>query len=321
MRGRETAWRVFAGELGDASLVLTGEEERAPTYVITPMGAKINRVFIVGVLTDLENVGSPEEPMWRAKMADPTGTFVVSAGQFQPEAAMALSKMPVPGFAAIIGKVRVYSPEEGVNYISVRPEVVKTVEKDLRDFWVLDCCKSLKRRLEAVEEARNMSLPSAEELKKLGYNEKLADGIIAAMQHYGDFSLERYQTMLLDSLRYLIPEEGGGEQDIPAPAPSPKKSKPEPKEEEEFGEAFADEPAPPAEEKKEESDEELTAEEEKVLAVINELDPNISGIDWDTLTKASKKTGLKKPEFESAVEGLLEKGIIYEPMLGKIRKI
>ena len=57
MRGREVAWRMFAGELNDSSLVRTGDEERSPTHVITPLGAKINRVYVVGVITDLENRG------------------------------------------------------------------------------------------------------------------------------------------------------------------------------------------------------------------------------------------------------------------------
>ena len=70
-----------------------------------------------------------------------------------------------------------------------------------------------------------------------------------------------------------------------------------------------------------ESDEELTDEEEKLVKVIEEADPDSSGIDWDVLAKAAKKGGLKKQDFEGAIEGLLEKGIVYEPMLGRIRKI
>src|SRR6266705_1127868 len=47
----------------------------APSYVVTPLGAKVNRVFVVGVITDVENVGSDIQPMWRARVSDPTGTF------------------------------------------------------------------------------------------------------------------------------------------------------------------------------------------------------------------------------------------------------
>jgi RPA family protein len=321
MNAREVAWRVFAGELNDSSLVVKGEEERAPTYVTTPLGARVNRVYVVGVITDLENVGSPEEPMWRAKIIDPTGTTYISAGQFQPEAALAMSKLTVPGFAAIIGKVRIYSPEEGVMYISIRPETVKSVDKATRDAWVLDGCVSLKQRLDLATEATKMDEPSAEALVKLGYSQNLANGMVSAIAHYGDIPMDKYHTMLIDSLRYLIPEEGGSQE-----LPEPKEEKEaEPEEYDEFEESIDTPPRPPAMEPgpstKEDSDEELTEAEEKLLNVINAEDPKTAGLDWAVLEKATKKAGLKKEAFEEAVEGLLDKGLIYEPMLGKIRKI
>ena len=323
MNAREVAWRVFAGELNDSSLVVTSDEERAPTYVITPLGAKVNRVYIVGVVTDLENVGSSEEPMWRAKIIDPTGTTYVSAGQFQPEAAVAMSKLTVPGFAAVIGKVRIYSPEEGVMYISVRPETVKVVEKDMRNAWVLDACIGLKHRLEAVSEAMKMADPTSDGLLKLGFSQNLADGIVSAREHYGDIPIEKYQSMLVDALRYLIPEEGGAP-DVPEPEESP-----EPEEQDDYDEleeGIDIPPAPPVAEEElprenSDSDEELTDDEEKLLKVIGAEDPKTAGLEWDALAKAAKKAGIKKEVFEEAIEGLLDKGLIYEPMLGKIRKI
>ncbi|KYK25555.1 MAG: hypothetical protein AYK23_03470 [Candidatus Proteinoplasmatales archaeon SG8-5] len=315
MRGREVAWRLFAGELNDSSLVLTGEEERSPTFVVTPLGAKVNRVFAVGVITDIENVGSPEEPLWRARMSDPTGTMFISAGQFQPEAAQALSKMPVPGFAAIIGKVRVYSPEEGVMYLSVRPETVKNVTRESRDDWILDSCRGLKQRIEAFSEAVEMAAPSVDELVNLGYGRNLAEGIVSAIEHYGDVPVDRYKTMLIDSLKHLVPDEGQDIEEIEEGEPI--------EYEEEYDEDIEAEPPvmDPEAAGDEDSDEELTDEEETLIEVIEEEDPESSGIDWDVLAKAAKKTGLKKQDFETAMEGLLEKGIVYEPMLGRIRKI
>ncbi len=332
MNGREVAWRVFAGELNDSSLVEKGEEERSPSYVITPLGARINRVYIVGVITDLENVGSPEEPIWRARIADPSGTNYVSAGQFQPEAAAALAKIPVPSFAAIIGKVRVYSPEDGVMYISISPEVVKTVDKELRDSWVLDSSKALKHRLEAYNEAVKMEPASVEELVDLGYSETLAKGIVSSIDHYGDIPMERYQAMLLDSVRYLIPEEGGGSENLPEPDNKPElhddadeyEEPPEPpvmepEVEEKPAEVKSSEET--SDEDPMDSDEELTDNEEKLIKLINKMDSESAGMDWDDLEKAAKKDKMKKESFEEAMEGLLDKGLVYEPMLGKIRKI
>src|SRR5437879_13045761 len=72
---REVAWRLFASEYNDANLETGGTGERPPSYIVTPLGAKVNRVFVVGVITDVENVGTDGQPMWAARVSDPTGTF------------------------------------------------------------------------------------------------------------------------------------------------------------------------------------------------------------------------------------------------------
>src|SRR3989304_5582891 len=142
---REGAWGGFAG--GG-----TGRGARAPTYVVPPLGARVNRLFVVGVLTDVENVGTDGQPMWRARISDPTGTFHVYAGQHTTEAAAKLSKIKPPAFAAVMGKSRTYSPDQakGTVYTSIRPEMVKVVDENVRDYWILEACRSLKQRLGAM---------------------------------------------------------------------------------------------------------------------------------------------------------------------------
>ena len=139
---REIAWRVFAGEYNDANKDVSDGGERSPSYVVTPLGAKINRLFVVGVLTDVENVATDEAPMWRARLQDPTGTYHVYAGQYQPEASAALAKLKPPAFVAVTGKSRLFTPDSGGTYTSIRPETVKVVDEALRDYWILDACRS-----------------------------------------------------------------------------------------------------------------------------------------------------------------------------------
>src|SRR5256712_12549028 len=140
---REVAWRLFASEYNDATLEMDGGGERAPSYVVTPLGAKVNRVFVVGVITDVENVGTDIQPMWRARASDPTGTFRIYAGQYQPEAAATLSKLKPPVFGAIVGKSRVYSPEAGSVFTSIRPERIQAVHEAGRGYWILEACQCL----------------------------------------------------------------------------------------------------------------------------------------------------------------------------------
>ncbi|MCL2711651.1 MAG: glycerol dehydrogenase, partial [Methanomassiliicoccaceae archaeon] len=87
---RETAWRVFAGELNSSSLEKKGEEEKSPAYLVSPLGTKLNRVLIAGVLLEKQNTGSDEEPMWRARVEDVSGSYFLNVSKFHMEAAAAL---------------------------------------------------------------------------------------------------------------------------------------------------------------------------------------------------------------------------------------
>ncbi len=295
---REMAWRLFAGEYNDATLEVEGTGERAPSYVVTPLGAKVNRIFVVGVITDIENVGTDMQPMWRARVSDPTGTFHVYAGQYQPEAAAALSKLKPPVFGAVVGKSRVYSPEAGTVYTSIRPEVIKAVDERVRDFWILEACRSLRKRLDAMAEAQKMDPLTKEGLVQVGIKEGLAEGLVQAASHYGKADLSRYTAMLAESLRYLLPEY----REYRPPESEPTVA----------------EPTAKAETKE---SEEPTADEDRVLEVIASLDRDGKGAPWEGILDAAGKTGVSKDKLEESINSLLDKGLIYEPILGRMKKI
>jgi hypothetical protein len=295
---REVAWRLFAGEYNDSNLEAGGGGERAPTYVVTPLGARVNRLFVVGVLTDVENVGTDAQPMWRARISDPTGTFHVYAGQYQPEAAAKLAKVKPPAFAAVMGKSRTYSPEEGTVYTSIRPEMVKVVDENVRDYWILEACRSLKQRLAAMREAQGMDPLTKDALVALGYPEDVAEGIVSATQHYGKVELARYGSLLAEALRYLLPEYRAFAPEAPVAPAKPVKAV--------------------AKEKSRAPGEEV---EEKVLALIADLDKDGKGAPWDALLASAAGGGIKKEVLEEAVNELLDKGLVYEPVLGRMKKI
>jgi RPA family protein len=147
---REVAWRVFATEYNDADLAFKeGDDERAPNYVATPTGAKINRMFAVGVLTEIERVGDGD--LLRARVSDPTGAFVVYAGQYQPDAVSFFADAETPSFVAVVGKARTYEPEDGDDvYTSIRPEEVNVVDAETRDRWNVETAHETLKRTEAT---------------------------------------------------------------------------------------------------------------------------------------------------------------------------
>lgn len=204
---REVAWRVFATEFKDATVSITGDTERSPNYVLTHTGAKCNRVFVVGVVTEVESVG---EDLWRARIADPTGAFIVYAGQYQPEAAIFLQELDVPEYVALVGKARAYEPEAGVVYTSLRPEEVNRSDSSIRDRWVVDTAELTLARIEAMRLALDSGKQGAA-LKQFmlseGIHPELADGIVMAIEHYdvNKEYLSKLECDVIEAVTAIIP--------------------------------------------------------------------------------------------------------------------
>ncbi|RDZ55279.1 rpa-associated protein [Haloferax sp. Atlit-4N] len=184
---REIAYRVFAAEFDDASLSYSeSDEERAPNYVVTPTGARLNRTFVAGVLTEVEHVN---DEVLRGRIADPTGAFVTYAGQYQPEPMAYLDAATPPAFVSLAGKARTYEPDDAdVVYSSVRPESVNTVDADVRDRWIVSAAEATLRRIAVFDEALSMSHRGDDLTRALearGVDSTLAEGVPRAIDHYG----------------------------------------------------------------------------------------------------------------------------------------
>jgi RPA family protein len=195
---REVARRVFASEFNDASYTFSeSDDERAPVYLLLPSGEKANRVFLVGTLTEKEDIGDDSE-YWRGRIVDPTGTFFVYAGQYQPEAASALRDLDAPSYVAIVGKPRTYEPEDGDGVIvSVRPESITEVDAGTRDRWVVETAQRTLERVRTFDDEGNQYARMAKE-------------------HYGA-SVDRYREEAITALSSL---DETGELDTDADAPT-----------------------------------------------------------------------------------------------------
>jgi hypothetical protein len=187
---REVARRVFAEEFNDASYTFKeSDDERAPVYLLLPSGEKANRVFLVGTLTEKEDVGEDNE-YWRGRIVDPTGTFFVYAGQYQPEAASALRDLEPPAYVSVVGKPRTYETDDGSVNVSVRPESISVVDAETRDRWVVETAQRTVERIERFEEEGN-------EYGRM------------AREEY-DLPVDRYKTAAVSALQSL--EEAGGDE-------------------------------------------------------------------------------------------------------------
>ena len=160
---REVARRVFAQELRDSDFASKDESDQyAPQYILTPTGAKVNRIFLVGVLIEKEDIGTDSE-YWRGKVSDPTGSFTIYAGQYHPEAAQFLSDCELPALVAVVGKTSTYTTDDGNVLTSIRPESIQEVDEITRDLWILDTVRQTLERIKAVEAEKDPNSKLAKE--------------------------------------------------------------------------------------------------------------------------------------------------------------
>ncbi|WP_256403106.1 hypothetical protein [Halorubrum salinum] len=218
---REVARRVFAAEFDDASLSYSeSDEERAPNYVVTPTGARVNRLFVAGVLTEVERVNDETR---RGRVVDPSGAFVTYAGQYQPEAQTFLERADPPAFVALTGKARTFEPEDSDRvFTSVRPESLTDVDADTRDRWVVSAAEATLDRLAVFARALDSDLRGdalREALEAGGAPAALADGIPRAIDHYGTSTayVEAVRRLAVDALELVA----GDRDEVRAPEFAP----------------------------------------------------------------------------------------------------
>lgn len=197
---RELAHRIFAKEFNDSRFQLHSVSNHSdasqadgihsPNFLVTPTGAKVNRIFVVGVITESEDMGDQkggENELWRARISDPTGSFTIYAGNYQPEALVFLSNVEVPSYVMVVGKVRSYEPEAGEVFVSIRPEEIHSADDDLRNRWVVDTAELTLKRMGMLEKALESGLTGKallDHLRKTGIPLHIAEGICLSLDYY-----------------------------------------------------------------------------------------------------------------------------------------
>jgi hypothetical protein len=301
MNARETAWRVFATELNSTTLEIKATEEKAPSYIVTPLGAKINRVLVAGVLTEKENVGSPEEPMWKGRIQDVSGSFYINVGRFQPEASAAIADIDIPCFVAAVGRVRTYTADDGRVFVSLRPEHIIPISETVRNEWILETAKSTWKRLTDTKKVLGMGDATEQDLVKAGMSPIEAFGITYALDNYGqmpDSSL--YLKTIQAALRMLLPDR-----DIDLG----------------FPEDMSDEPDEIEIPDGEAGGNNAAQLEDLILNLLEELDTDGKGAPREELERRAEAEGISSIELEEVSNTLMDKGLVYEPNLRYLKRI
>ena len=174
-----------------------------------------------------------------------------------------------------------------------------SVDEGIKDNWLLETIRATLRRIDAMEEALQMETPSVQSLVNLGFPASLADGVVRAVEHYQNPDVNRFRGTVLEALEQLLPDRAF---DLPLPQdlPSP----------EEIYDSDIDG-----------EDIDDGEKEEIVLKLIEKLDVNKKGAPLSELIKESAKLGIEEDELEEINNSLLDKGLIYEPTIGRMKRI
>ena len=300
---REPGVLVLAKELSASIEKHVEEREYSPTYLISEIGAKLSRVLIGGILDQIENRGTEEDPFYTARIIDPNGDFYyLQAGQYNPEGAIALSKLEIGVPVLCVGKVRARTPEDSERtYVSVQPESIRAVSMDEVSHWAIKACDKLSNRINANKAFGN----DDEALKKANLTSREMNGLELSKEFYPSIAVENYQALLYDCLTRLA----GGE--VSAPETTNFTGEFEPAKTEEIEES------PEAKEQTENAieDSELTPNndnETKVLALIKKMDQG-DGIYYDDLGIAISMEGVDGPMLDEILDSLTDQGLIFQP--------
>lgn len=305
MNARETAWRVFAAELNASTLEIRATEEKMPSYVVSPLGAKMNRVLIAGVMTEKDNIGGDDEPMWRARIQDVTGSFYINVGRYQPEASAAIADIEVPCFVAAVGRVRTYTGDNQRVFVSVRPEHIVKIDESIRKDWILETAKSTWRRL--INAKKVLGMPDAQEadLIAMGMTQPEASGLLYALDNYGQLPDSAvYLKTIQGALRMLLPD-----QDIDLGFPEDLSDEPD-EIDMEGGSQSSDGSEP-----------NHGQMEDIILSLLEELDTDGKGAPRNELESRAEAEGIGSIELEEITNVLMDKGLVYEPNLRYLKRI
>ena len=202
---RQSAVRLFAQEYRDASLTEEGSGEYDPSFVITKIGAKINRALVCGVIDRMERREGDSGPNYSGHVRDPTGSYLFSVASFQPELhpdfeeLLARFESGDRFLLALVGKARWFETEDGGMFTSLRAEEFTVIDRECYTNWLVETAEATLRRIDAHSTSLEADLTPAA-LEAAGVPRDLVEGLILARGHYGDFDPEGYRVGVLQAL-------------------------------------------------------------------------------------------------------------------------
>ncbi len=303
-RARQSAIRIFAQEYMDASLPEEGAGEFDPSFVVTKLGAKINRALVAGVIDRIERREGESGPNYSGVLRDPSGTHRFSVAAFQPELHADIEEL-LHRFDSgdrflmmLVGRARWFESEDGGVFTSFRAEEFCVVDTQRYTNWLVETADATLRRLDAYEASIESDLtPSA--LQSSGVPMDLVDGLILARGHYGEFDTENYRVGVLQGLSMALSNNVVIEPSAAVESPQP---------------TLDDSPMPSVTDSESKPQSEPSGDVGEVILETIRLKDEGAGVDYDTLVHAAIMAGHSREVAEDAIDHLRDvDGSIIEP--------
>ena len=201
-RERQSAVRIFAQEYSESSLIERGTGEYDPSFVITKLGAKVNRCLVCGGLERMERRDGESGPFYRGQVRAPSGTHYFDVAPFQPElhpdAEELLARFETGDsiLVSIVGRQKSNESEDGGVFTSIRAESFTEIDLEAYKSWLVEAADATLRRLEAYSSSQGLEL-TEESLRDAGVPDDLVAGMVKSREHYSEFDTEAYRVWIL----------------------------------------------------------------------------------------------------------------------------
>ena len=298
---RQPAFLMLASEFGTATLNEKGSGEFDPSFVITKLGSKANRVVVCGLLERLEiRETSNGATLYQGQLRDPAGLHYVSVGDYNSETMREMSSQWAgrteegePILLMMTAKTRWYQTDEGAVYTSLRPEEACEVTRDVYANWLLDACESTMARMKAYTASLELEA-TMEAYERSDLPSGMKQGLLAARNHYDEVDLEPFNLNLMQALDIAEGKMAA------ATTPPPMVRLPD-----------GDEP------NGETGDGELRG---FILHVVQHFDQG-DGVDFNTILKNAAARGYVREQAEAMLDELADSGDVDEPRFGWFRAL
>ncbi|MEC8736390.1 MAG: hypothetical protein VXX39_05475 [Candidatus Thermoplasmatota archaeon] len=302
---RQPALHMLASEFSESTLNEKGSGEFDPSFVITKLGAKVNRVIVAGLLERLETRDTSNGAViYQGQLRDPSGVHYFSVGDYASDSVRELTiqlsakiESGEPVLLLMVAKTRLFQTDEGAVYTSIRPEEMTIIDRNMYAVWLSRTCQSMLKRMDTFTGSLNHEA-NLEQLAKSGIEQNLVSGLVASRNHYGDVDLEHYRLNIMQALDIAEGKIESASQPV-LPNQSPQ--------------ADNDSEGSGSEEESDEL-------EDVIIDIIQKLD-NGDGVDFETIIVNCEARGFQRSAIEERIEQLSDEGSLHEPAFGWFRLV